>query len=991
MEIMTKTNTTEKGFEDYIEQYLSDTHNYRIRNAREYYDKKLAFDKELIFEFVFATQDEKWQKLSGAYGDEESAKVGFLKRLDDEIERVGLLEVLRKGVKDRGINIKLAFFPPESGMNPEARGLAEANIFSVVRQLKYSEKNENSIDLVVFLNGLPIFTAELKNQLTGQTVQNGMWQYKTNRDPKEKLLSFKRCLTHFAVDTDLVFMTTELRGLATYFLPFNRGDGDSAGNPANSSGYKTAYLWEDVWSKESILELVGKFLSVVVEEKEGKNGKPMKEELLVFPRFHQRDTVRRLIADAKEKGTGQNYLIQHSAGSGKSMTIAWVAHRLAELHNEKNEKVFDSVIVVTDRIVLDSQLSEVVEQFEQVRGVVANIDGTSAQLKEALESGKKIIATTLQKFPVIVDSLDKIAGSRFAVLIDEAHSSQSGESSKSLKQALSVNSLEEAEETDEKLESESVEDRIIKDMKSRRVRTDNLSFLAFTATPKEKTLELFGKKDIDGKFRPFSLYSMRQAIEEGFILDVLKNYTPYKVYFGLLKKAMEDPEVNKKDAQKLLIQYVEKNQHAINEKTKIIVEHFNEQISHLLEGKAKAMLVTRSRLHAVRFKQAFDLYLKEKGYAIKAMVAFSGTVRDGGHDYTESNMNGAPEKNTKEEFKRDENKIMIVAEKFQTGFDQPLLSAMYVDKKLGGVNAVQTLSRLNRSKKGKEEVFVLDFVNDTEDIKKSFQPYYVTTVLSESTDVNLLHDLERDVKNFKLFSEHEIEGYVESLYRGVKPDVLNRTLDEVVIRFKDLTNEEQDDFKHQIAGYIRKYAFISQIVTFADSSLEKLYIFLKHLNRKLPKNQKELPTEVIEAVNMDAYKIVKKKTQSIYLEGEPEELKPIMVGDINPPVYDEKDLLSNIVKDINDRFGAELTDDDRGILLNLTKRLQDNEGLQGTVRENNEESAKIKFDALFQEELMKIVNDHFDLYKKLDSDRELKKYVNRKIFNLIVQENKLSN
>lgn len=979
-----KTNTTEKGFEDFIEEYLINSHAYRARSPREHYDKKLAMDTGLVFEFINTTQAESWSKLVEAYGTEENAREGFLVRLDREIERVGVLEILRKGVVDRGVLIKLAFFPPETSLNPEAVALAEANIFSVVRQLKYSERNENSIDLVIFLNGLPIFTAELKNQLTGQNVKNSVRQYITDRDEKEKLLSFKRALTHFAVDTDLVYMATELKGPATFFLPFNKGENNSAGNPVNPNGYKTAYLWEEVWSKESILELVGRFLTLTVEEKVDKERKKTRKEVLVFPRYHQRDAVRRLLADAKLHGAGQNYLIQHSAGSGKSMTIAWSAHQLSELHNDKDEKVFDSVIVVTDRRVLDQQLSATVDQFSQVRGVVVDIDGTSQQLKEALESGAKIITTTLQKFPVIVDSLDKIAGSKFAVLIDEAHSSQSGESSKSLKQALSVNSLEEAESEDEDTRIESIEDRIIKDMRSRRAKTDHISFLAFTATPKQKTLELFGVKGEDGKFRPFSLYSMKQAIEEGFILDVLQNYTPYKVYFGLLKKAIEDPEVSKKEAQKLLIRYVEKHEHAINEKTKIMVEHFAAHIAPLLGGRAKAMIVTRSRLHAVRFKLAVDAYLKDQGYAYKAMVAFSGTVSDGNEDYTEARMNGVPEKQTKEVFAQDENRIMIVAEKFQTGFDEPLLSVMYVDKKLSGVNAVQTLSRLNRSSRGKESVFVLDFVNDADDIRKSFEPYYTTTILSGETDVSLVYELASDVENFKLFADYEVAGYVENLYKGAKPDVLNQALDEVVGRFSKIPEDEQDDFKQKLSEYVRKYAFISQIITFADSNLEKLYIFLKHLHKKLPKKDIDLPTDILEAVDMEAYKIVRKKTRQIAL-GDGEELEPIKIAE-SGLMYDDKDLLSNIVKSINEKFGAELTDSDRGILQGLTSRLRDNKELQGTVKENNPESAKIKFDSLFQDELMNILNEHFDLYKKLDNDRELKKYVNQKIFELIVKE-----
>lgn len=975
------TNTKEIGFEEFIEQALAGRHGYRVRSAREDYDVVRALDAGLVLEFVQATQGEEWQKLVEQYG--EGAAENFLDRVDGEIAVRGLLDVLRSGVKDRDASVRLMFAEPGSERNPEAWRDYEGNILSVMRQVKYSEWNENSIDVVLFLNGLPIFTVELKNQLTGQSVSHAIRQYQTDRDPKEKLLGFKRCLTHFAVDTEQVFMTTELRGLATRFLPFNRGNGHASGNPVVEGKYKTYYLWEDIWSRESVLELISHFVHVQVEEKEDARGRKRKVETLIFPRYHQLDTVRRILADARARGAGQNYLIQHSAGSGKSNTIAWTAHRLSELYRDGEEKVFDTVVVITDRRVLDRQLSETVESFAQVRGVVKHVE-SSAELRDALESGVRIVTSTLQKFPVIVDTIEETKGKRFAVIIDEAHSSQSGESAADLRQVLTLDEAAQREEAAEKA-FETTEDLLIKRMRARRVKTPNMSFFAFTATPKQKTLELFGVEDtLSGKFFPFSLYSMKQAIEEGFILDVLKNYTTYQAYFELLKKISDDPEYDKKKAERLLVGYVERHEHAIDTKVRIMVEHFGEKIADDLFGQAKAMIVTKSRLHAVKYKQALDRYLSEKGYPYKALVAFSGAVREGGKEYTEAQMNGGiPEKQTAETFKQEMYKFLVVAEKFQTGFDQPLLEVMYVDKKLSGVNAVQTLSRLNRMASGKTDTFVLDFVNTTDDIKEAFQPYYTTTVLSEATDPNILNNLERDIAHFKLFALHEVNGFVEEYLNGVAPDVLNAALDQIVERYKGLLDQEQEEFKSKAQDYIRKYGFISQIVTFEDPRLEKLFIFLKFLVRKLPARKDVLPYEVLEAVNMDSYKVAKQMEASIVLDDAAGEIDPMGLGDGRQGGDETLDPLSKIIKDINDRFGTTFSVDDKVILNTLSQRLMSNESLEGSIKNNTRDAAKIKFDSLFSDELVTMLNSHFDLYKKLDENPELKSYVNDRIFDFV--------
>jgi type I restriction enzyme R subunit len=739
-----------------------------------------------------------------------------------------------------------------------------------------------------------------------------------------------------------------------------------------------------------VFDLLGNFIQEVTEEKEDKNGKKRKEEKLIFPRYHQLETVKNIVVDAQKNGPGKNYLIQHSAGSGKSNTIAWTAHRLAELHNDEGKNIFDGVIVVTDRRVLDRQLSNTVDSFSQITGLVKHIENGGKELKESLESGIKIITTTLQKFPVIVDAVDKVEGKKFAVIIDEAHSSQSGESAADLRQVLTLDEAEKETENEEKA-FKTVEDQIIERMKARKVASPNLSFFAFTATPKQKTLELFGTEDpLTGKFGPFSLYSMKQAIEEKFILDVLKNYTTYETYFGLLKKVEDDPEFDKKKAQRLMVGYVERHEHAIDKKTAIMVEHFEEKIASLIAGKAKAMVVTKSRLHAVRYKLAFDKYLKEKGYAHKALVAFSGTVKDIDTklEYTEGQMNKVPESQTAEEFKNDEYKFLIVAEKFQTGFDQPLLSVMYVDKKLGGVGAVQTLSRLNRTTYGKDDTFVLDFVNETDDIKESFQPYYTTTVLSEATDPNILHDLERDVRGFKFFTDFEVNGFVDELYAKATPDKLNHIIDGVVSRISEenLTEEEMESFKTTVFDYLKKYAFISQIVTFEDPQLEKLFIFLKYLIRKLPKRENPLPYEVLEAIDMETYRIEKKVETNLSLENAEGVIDPMGGGGEKGISEDEKDALSKIIKEVNERYGTSFNNSDKVILNDLSKRLLESEVLLGSVKNNSKDAAKLKFDQLFQDELVGVLDNHFSLYQKLDQSPELKKFVQERVFEYVVKK-----
>ena len=942
---------------------------YRKRLPEDYDRARCLLPRDTL-DFVLATQPKEWERLAQHYG--AAVKEQFLRRLAGEIERRGALDVLRGGIKDSGCKFQLAYFRPASGLNEEIRRLYQANLFGVVRQLRYSEKNEKSLDLVLFLNGIPFFTAELKNPLNGQDIEDAIRQYKVDRDPREPLLAYGRCLAHFAVDPDLIYVTTHLAGQKTRFLPFNQGRFGGAGNPPVSptrKGYATAYLWEETWSRDSVLDLVRQFIHEVEEEDD--RGRKTGKRFLIFPRYQQLDAVRKLVADARATGAGQRYLIEHSAGSGKSFTIAWLAHQLSTLHDAADRRVFDSIVVITDRRVLDRQLQTTMRQFEQTLGVVENIDTTSRQLKEALELGKTIIVTTLQKFPVIAKEIGELPGKRFAVIVDEAHSSQSGESTKSLKAVLAAKSLEQAAREEEGAETpeEELEDRILAEME-KRGRLPNLSTFAFTATPKPRTLELFGVKGADGKFRPFHLYSMRQAIEEGFILDVLANYTTYTAYWRLMKKIEDDPRYDKKKAQYLLKSFVELHPHAIAEKVRIMVEHFAAQVQNAIGGKAKAMIVTRSRLHAIRYKLAVDKYLAERELPFKALVAFSGTVEDGGRSYTETGMNGFSEAQTAKTFERLENRFLIVANKFQTGFDQPLLHSMYVDKKLGGVNAVQTLSRLNRTHPKKTGCLVLDFDNEADAIKAAFEPYYETTLLSEATDPNLLYEIATQLAAFPIYAEADVNGFAR-IYFDPKAtqDQLYAALAPIVERFKGVSADEQHDFRGQLTDYVRLYAFLAQVLTFADVDLEKLYVFARHLRRLLPADRIELPREVQQNIDMESYRIQQTSTGRIALQRTGGTLDPQSTkgGYVLPP--EEMESLSRIIAELNERFGLNLGPEHRVTLNQMMERLDGDPALDAAARVNTRENVRLTFDHKVESVIQEIVDTNFELYKRITDDR----------------------
>ena len=1000
-------DVSERAFEDAIEEclvqhsedviaeeratYLDVTPGGYHKRRYEDYDRALCLIPRDVLDFVLATQPQEWKRFSEHYGDLVEEK--FLKRLSSEIGRRGALDVLRSGIRDMGCRFRLAYFRPSSGLNDETLRLYQGNLFAVVRQLHYSERNNKSLDLALFLNGIPIFTAELKNLLTGQDVQDAIRQYRMDRAPLETLFAYGRCLAHFAVDPELVYVTTHLTGPQTYFLPFNQGKFGGAGNPPVSptqSGYATSYLWEETWARDSVLDLVRRFIHEVQEEDD--RGRKTGKRFLIFPRYQQVDCVRRLVANARSQGTGQRYLIQHSAGSGKTFTIAWLAHQLSTLHDTEDRRVFDSIVVISDRRVLDRQLQAAMRQFEQTLGVVENIDTTSRQLKEALESGKTIIVTTLQKFPVIAREMGELPGQRFALIVDEAHSSQSGEGAQGLRDVLATSSLEAAEAEDDGAqtsEEDELDNAALAQM-ARRRQPANVSTFAFTATPKPKTLELFGTRRPDGSFAPFHLYSMRQAIEEGFILDVLATYTTYRAYWRLFKKIEDDPRYDKTKAAYLLKSFVDLHPHAIDEKVRIMAEHFIGKSQSEIGSRAKAMIVTRSRLHAVRYKLAVDRHLAELRNPFRALVAFSGTVQDGGQSYTEPMMNGIPEVQTARAFEAPEYRILIVANKFQTGFDQPLLHTMYVDKKLGGVNAVQTLSRLNRIHADKPGTMVLDFANESDDIQSAFHPYYETTVLSEATDPNLLYEIQTRLKTFPMFTDEEVKSFARIFFAGgTTLDQLYAALAPVAARFSDLQEGERQDFRGQVTDYVRLYSFLAQVLTFLDADLEKLYVFARHLRWLLTVAREELPREIQQNIDMESYRIQQTGSGKVALERNGDRLDPVRTKEQAQRTPEELEALSRIIADLNERFGIELGPEHRVTLGRMLDRLGEDAALEVATRVNTLENVRITFDHKVEQVIQEIVDLNFDLYKRITDDPVFGEVIKNHLFDQYLRTHQL--
>ena len=969
---MKRAKLTENNFEvTHVAKTL--VGNAYIERLPDNYNQELFLDAEILLNFIKSTQPEEWEKFKQQYPDNVetgfkpvSTDDVFLKRVSSEIGKRGTLDVLRNGIKDRGAKFELAYFKPVSGLNPEHEKLYKQNRFSVIRQLPFSQKYQKTLDVSIFLNGIPIITSELKNHFTGQDYTDAVKQYKFDRDPKEPFL--RHCLVHFAVDNDKAYFTTQLEGEATQFLPFNK----DIENPADKRGFKVAYLYHDIWHPDSLLEIIYQYIQIT-EKEDLKTGKKTKK--IIFPRFHQLTAVKQIVDSARKSGTGKNYLIQHSAGSGKTFTISWLGHQLSQIHDKEDKRIFDSVIVISDRKVIDKQLKDAVKQFEKKLGVVQWAEKSSL-LKEALETGINIIVTTIQKFPFVVEEIGKLKGKNFALIIDEAHSSQGGESMKTVKKTLTYTSLENAEEEDP--EERDVEDKILEDIQARG-KLPNVSLFAFTATPKQQTLELFGERQSDGSYQAFSLYSMRQAIEEGFIFDVLESYMTYKTYFKLVKMIEDDPEYEKRKATAVLKRYVDLHEHAIKKKTEIMLEHFNKNVKGVIRGKAKAMVVTRSRLHAVRYKLEFDRQLKEQGSNVKALVAFTGTIKDEGDEFTESNMNGFPESQTVKKFDTDEYRIMIVAHKFQTGFDQPLLHTMYVDKKLKGVNAVQTLSRLNRIFPGKDSVSVLDFVNETDEIRKAFQPYYETTILSEGTDPNVLYQIERDIYKFDIIDPSDVGRFADVWYSTEDQSKLHQILAPAIVRFKELTKEDKHIFKDNLRRYVKIYAFISQIVSFQDVSLEKFYLYCRFLIKKLPLDKDSLPREVVESVDMDRYRIKRTYKGGVTLEKKEGELAPLTTKEKKPPVS-EFDRLSAIIEKINEIGGTQFTEDDKVKFTKLADTISSNENFRESIKTNTKSNLKLLFKKLFDEAIADMYESDLNFYKKIEENPSSKDLIKENLF-----------
>lgn len=942
------------------------------------YNRNTCLDHEAVIEFIKESQPISWQKLEKHFKSETSSQI--IARLTKELELRGTLDVLRKGIDLFGIQIKLTFFKPEHGLSDKALERYKANRLTVSRQVYYSNQHQNSLDLVLGVNGIPVVTMELKNQPTGQNVNHAKRQYKKDRDPRETMFKFIkhpiRTLVHFAVDTDLVYMTTRLAGDSTYFLPFNRGHNDGAGNPP-TDGFRTSYLWQEVLAPDSLLDILQRFMHLQVEEKNGK-----RKETMIFPRYHQLSAVRQLIADAKEKGAGESYLIQHSAGSGKSNTIAWLSHRLSGLHKE-DEPIFHSTIVITDRVVLDRQLQGTIAQFEQTLGVVQKIDASSSQLADAIQSGKKIIITTLQKFPFILDKIEQQAGKRFAVIMDEAHSSQSGETAQKVREVLRDYTVGEKESIESELTEASTDSEVelIREV-SKRGKPSNLSFFAFTATPKAKTLEMFGTYDGDLP-RPFHLYTMRQAIEEGFIEDVLANYMTYKMYYKLSKAIEDDPEVDQKKAKKALTRYMALHPYNAAQKAEIIVEHFKTSVRHKIGGEAKAMIVTGSRQQALLFYRAIQRTIKEKGYPFGVVVAFSGSLYDdvSGGDVTEVQLNGFAESELPKHFASSKYHFLIVADKYQTGFDQPLLHTMYVDKKLSGIQAVQTLSRLNRTHRAKQDTFVLDFVNEADDIYASFKPYYEVTKLSDVTDLNLIYDLKNRVYGYQIFVAAEVDEYAEVFFRPLQRQrkgelaELHHIVDRAVDRYSDLPETEQVECKSALSKYVRSYSYISQIAPFTDAGLHKLFVYVQMLVKKLP-NTSTGGLQLDDEVQLTYYRLEKTFEGEIDLsDGQAEDLKGLTDSGTVGMTDDEKDRLSIILDLVNERFGTDFKPTDRVFFEQAKEEMLGDEITIHQARNSSRENFVRSKSSQALKSFMATKNSNEQLFRRLFTDKDFQETV----------------
>jgi type I restriction enzyme R subunit len=950
------------------------------------YSRDHALDTAKLLDFLRTTQPEVVEQFDLEHDGPERLK--FLNRLQGEVARRGIVDVLRNGIGHGPLaSIDLFYGTPSPG-NTAAAERNAANVFSVTRQVRYSnDETRLSLDLVLFINGLPVCTFELKNNLTKQSTHDAIEQYQRDRDPRELLFQFGRCLAHFAVDDKTVEFCTELKGKQSWFLPFNKGYGDGAGNPSNPGGLMTAYLWEDVLTRDGLTDIIENYAQIV-EEKDERTGKKKRKQ--IFPRYHQLDVTRKLLAHVAEHGAGQRYLVQHSAGSGKSNSIAWTAHQLVSLKpaDRKDDphapEVFDSVIVVTDRRVLDKQIRNTIKQFAQVSSTVGAATEGSSQLREFIEQGKKIIISTVQKFPYILDEIgDDHRDRRFAVLIDEAHSSQGGKTAAAMNEALS-----DAEVDDDP------EDRVNTALEARMERRrllENASYFAFTATPKNKTLELFGvpvpKPDGKVGHRPFHTYSMKQAIDEGFIKDVLQNYTPVQSYYRLEKAVEDDPEFDVKRARKKLRRYVENHDHAVRTKAEIIVDHFHDKViaKRKLGGEARAMVITPSIERAIKTWRAIEAYLKERKSPYRAIVAFSDTEIDG-EKVTEGGLNGFPSSQIEQKIQEDPYRFLVVADKFQTGYDEPLLHTMYVDKQLSNVKAVQTLSRLNRAHPAKRDTFVLDFANDADAIQKAFEPYYRTTILAEESDPNKLHNLKSDLDGHQVYTPAEVDELVELYLTGAERDRLDALLDAAEARYtSDLDEDQQVDFKGNARAFVRTYEFLASVLPYTNAGWEKLSIYLRFLVPKLPTPIGPDPAQgILDTVDMESYRSEAQATLDIALPDDDGELDPVPIGGGGMKPEPEMDTLSVIVRAFNDRFGnIEWKDADRirkVIAEDLPERVSADAKYRNAIANSDRENARIEHDKALERVVTEMVMDHTELFGQFNDNEAFKKWLADTIF-----------
>lgn len=942
------------------------------------YDREYAVDLVQLRAFLMATQKGTAEALDLDHASPTRAR--FLARLQGEITKRGTIDVLRHGIKHGPHSIDLFYGTPSPG-NEQAAERFRANRFSVTRQLRYSrDETQRALDLALFINGLPVATFELKNSLTKQTVADAVQQYCRDRDPRELLFKFGRCVVHFAVDDHEVRMCTHLKGKASWFLPFNQGWNDGAGNPPNPDGLKTAYLWQRVLTPPSLTDILENYAQVV-EKKDPKTGKKKREQ--IFPRYHQLEVVRRLLADVRRRGAGHRYLIQHSAGSGKSNSIAWLAHQLIGLRRG-DAQAFDSIIVVTDRRILDRQIKDTIKQYAQVAATVGHAKH-SGDLRQFIESGKKIIISTVQKFPVILDEIgNEHRGRRFAIIIDEAHSSQGGRTSAAMSMALSAAGAADDEET--------IEDKINRIMESRKL-LPNASYFAFTATPKNKTLEIFGEEYIDEgrvKHHPFHSYTMKQAIQEGFILDVLKNYTPVQSYYRLIKTVEADPLFDTKRAQKKLRRYVESNDHAIRLKAEIMVDHFHEQVIAMgkVGGQARAMVVTGGIERAIQYYQAIRSYLQERKSPYQAIVAFSGEHEYGGAKVTEASLNGFGSRYIPERFQEDPYRFLVCADKFQTGYDEPLLHTMYVDKILSGIKAVQTLSRLNRAHPQKHDVFVLDFTNDADTIQAAFADYYRTTILADETDPNKLHDLKADLDASEVYAPEQIEQFAALYLGGADRDTLDPILDTCVAAYKDGLDEDgQVAFKGKAKAFLRTYNFLASILPYSNADWEKLSIFLNFLVPKLPAPvEEDLAQGILEAIDMDSYRVEKRAAISIMLPDEDAEIGPVPTSAVTAKAEPELDRLSNIIKAFNELYGnIPWSDRDRVrrlIVEDIPARVAADTAYQNARKNSDRQNARIEHDKALGRVMTALLQDDTELFRLFSDNEGFRRWLTETVFEL---------